>query len=128
MILTTEGLPFNSIALKGRMTSNGSQLVYKVFSKAPMEEVGFFFDMELTTRSKALLSSIFANHTVAASFPWAAYPVLTPLSASAPSTSFVLHPNLYYLNAFETAISCMETSVLAAKNVINALAKATQLE
>lgn len=73
-----------------------------------------------------LRSALFLNGTIAATFPWRAYPLLTPFAdAKSAPPSFILGPSLVYLNAFESAISCMETSVLAARNAVNLIAKQT---
>lgn len=49
---------------------------------------------------------------------WRAYPEFTPRRETTP---FRLHPNVYYVNAMEQAVSAMETQVLAGRNVWNLL-------
>mmetsp|Transcript_1274 Transcript_1274/g.2662 ORF Transcript_1274/g.2662 Transcript_1274/m.2662 type:complete len:466 (-) Transcript_1274:25-1422(-) len=105
-VVTTanSSIPFNSVAVHG---VSGSRKVYKLFSEA--------------VPSQELLDSLFANASAEIrQFVWKAYPVLTPRSPSQ-WPSFRLHGGdtggLYYVNAMETAVSCMETEAVGAKNV-----------
>lgn len=50
---------------------------------------------------------------------WKAYPILRPAPKWPP---FVLHPGLYYVNAMESAVSTMETEIIASRNVVTLLA------
>lgn len=96
-------IPFNSVAVHG---ASGGRKVYKVFSRE--------------TLSAGLIRDIFANASAETQqFVWHAYPVLRP---SSPWPAFRLHRGahgggLYYVNAMESSVSCMETEAVAAKNV-----------
>jgi hypothetical protein len=101
-IVSLEGssLPFRSLAVHG-ITST-KRYVYKLFS-----------DLELSDET---LSEIFSSHNVNSTLRYVhhAYPYLHP-SNSWPS--FRLTPNVFYLNAMETAVSCIECELVAANNV-----------
>ncbi|CAI9740975.1 prenylcysteine oxidase 1-like [Octopus vulgaris] len=70
------------------------------------------FSRELLTESeKNLLFKSIEKTTV---YNWLAYPAY---SSSQKLLPFVLHDQLYYVNAMESAASTIETSVIAARNV-----------
>ncbi|CAK0834571.1 unnamed protein product [Prorocentrum cordatum] len=104
-IMTTSNasIPFNSVAVHG---ISGGRKVFKVFSRE--------------TPKANLIRDIFANASgETQQFVWHAYPVLRP---SSPWPAFRLHGGaqgggLYYVNAMESSVSCMETEAVAAKNV-----------
>ncbi len=78
--------------------------VWKVFSQEPLT------DQEL--------DQIFLSRTETVICDWLAYPHYVPKQRSTLS-KFLLHDNLYAINAIEWAASAMEMSVLGAKNVAN---------
>merc|ERR1712048_805907 len=87
------------------MGTSGGRNVYKVFSSAPL--------------NASLLNDIFINASEEQEqIVWRAYPELQP---SGPWPSFRLHSNshgaVYYVNAMESPVSCMETEAVGAKNV-----------
>jgi len=105
-VVTTanQSIPFNSVSVHG---VSGGRKVYKLFSQA--------------VPSQELLDALFLNaSSEIRQFVWKAYPVLKPRPASQ-WPAFRLHGGekggLYYVNAMETAVSCMETEAVAAKNV-----------
>jgi prenylcysteine oxidase/farnesylcysteine lyase len=63
-------------------------------------------------------TGLFRDVTDVKTLTWRAYPEFTPRRNTA---RFQLHPNVYYVNAMEPAISTMETQVLASRNVWNLL-------
>ncbi|CAE8638940.1 unnamed protein product, partial [Polarella glacialis] len=103
-------IPFNSVAVHG---TSGGRKVYKLFSQEVPPE--------------RLLNEMFVNvSNEMKQFVWHAYPILSP-RPSADWPPFTLHPassgdqfqrgGVYYANAMETPVSCMETEAIAAKNV-----------
>jgi len=104
-IMTTANasIPFNSVAVHG---VSEDRKVYKLFSAE--------------VPSADLLRDIFVNASAEQrQFVWQAYPVLRP---SSPWPAFHLHRaagrgGLYYTNAMESPVSCMETEAVAGKNV-----------
>ncbi|XP_050372449.1 farnesylcysteine lyase [Argentina anserina] len=101
LIATLEdpNLPFTCISVLKQHASN--DVTYKIFSRQPLAE--------------ALLDSVFSARKETIRINWAAYPHYTAPEAFAP---FILDgQHLYYVNAFESAASTMETSAVAAENV-----------
>ena len=95
-------IPFSSLAERGVSTTHGAP-VYKIFSRQALEP--------------SLVADLFEDgFVVLGAFQWSAYPKLPPNPEFAP---FELVPGLYYPNAMETAVSCMETQAIAARNVVN---------
>lgn len=104
ILTTTEGLLFNSI---GQITPVGSlslarnePQVWKVFSQQALK--------------KEEVSSLFSQVNEVYVREWLAYP---SYDSSLRNDSFILAPNLYYLNAIEWVASAMEMSIIGAKNV-----------
>ncbi|WFD30991.1 hypothetical protein MSPP1_002019 [Malassezia sp. CBS 17886] len=84
------------------------------------QEYSRVFLVKLFSRSElddAMLASLFFPGRVlwAHRKAWDAYPKLTPTTKLAP---FVVDDNLYNINAMERWVSTMETSTVAAKNVV----------
>lgn len=100
LILSTENSKdFSSIGPIGK-TDDGRR-IYKIFSRQVVSSewiLQHFDGAEVDTLVR---------------IPWAAYPLLNP----SPFAPFKLGPNLYYLNAIESAASALELSVIAARNV-----------
>lgn len=103
-VLTTENpnIPFNSASAIRKL--NETHNIYKVFSRQAMSE--------------DTLDRLFGGRLRTFRQEWAAYPVLTPYPFSEWSR-IKLHDKLYYANAFESAVSCMETQIASARNVAN---------
>ncbi|KAM7256305.1 hypothetical protein ACFE04_012046 [Oxalis oulophora] len=92
-------LPFSSISILKQHDEKDA--TYKIFSRQFMEE--------------ALLDSIFSVRNETIRIDWAAYPQYQSPEVFAP---FILDGrHLYYVNAFESGASTMETSAVAAENV-----------
>jgi len=103
LILTMENnsIPFTSIA-KVHFSRKDTDL-YKVFSKVPLTD--------------KVLDTVFTKREQVVVVPWnepGAYPVLTPMKQWPP---IILAENVYYNNAWESAVSTMETQVLSARNI-----------
>jgi len=97
---------FNSIGLKG-YTDEGVP-VYKIFSHQQL--------------SRPLLDTLFEGVVDIERLVWpAAYPKLQPVPVW-PDFDLT-HSGLHYLNAMESAISCMETELIAAKNLAITLSR-----
>ena len=105
LILTREdpAIPFSSINVVGQEEHQGRK-IYKLFSREQTSE--------------DLLSALFIERDQTERWFWRAYPVLKPMSTWPP---FQLSSGLYYVNAMESAISGMETEVIASRNVVNLL-------
>jgi len=101
-ILTMENLniPFSSIALKKEGNTPDSN-IYKVFSREKL--------------TSDFLTTVFINGTILREIPWKAYPMLQPTS-NFPAFSLD-NQGLFYVNAFESAISCMETEMISGYNI-----------
>merc|ERR1712224_135702 len=99
---------FSSIAVHGR---NGNLFIYKVFSR-----------IELTDAS---LAEWFVGLAQVSRHVWQAYPKLEPRPAAL-AQPFNLGPRgvLAYVQAFEAAVSCMETEVVSAHNAAMMVDKA----
>ncbi|XP_030440521.1 farnesylcysteine lyase-like [Syzygium oleosum] len=94
------GVPFSSISVLKRY--NEKEVTYKVFSREAMVDT--------------LLDQIFSVRKETIRINWGAYPHYEAPEAFAP---FILDgQDLYYVNAFENAASTMETSAVAAENVV----------
>jgi prenylcysteine oxidase/farnesylcysteine lyase len=81
-----------------------AETIYKLFSREPVTD--------------GLLSALFAERKQVERWQWQAYPILIPMSRWPP---FQLSRGLYYVNAMESAVSTMETEVIASRNVVNLL-------
>lgn len=101
LVGTTETLdvPFSSISVLKQ--HNKEDVTYKIFSREPMSE--------------ALLDHIFSVRNETIRIDWGAYPHYHAPEKFAPI--ILDRQNLYYLNAFESAASSMETSAVAAENI-----------
>lgn len=109
-ILTREDphIPFSSLEIVGNK-DHPSQMIYKLFSREPLTD--------------SLLSLLFMERKQVERWQWQAYPVLTPTT---PWPPFQLSRGLYYINAMESAVSTMETGVIASRNVVNLLKRERQ--
>lgn len=105
VILTEDSaaIPFSAIGAWGK-AAGSDQTIYKLFSLA-----------ELNDRQ---LSRFFSRRTETKRLTWNAFPVLRPV---AEWPSFVLDERLYYVNAMESAVSTMETELMAGRNAVNLL-------
>ena len=116
-VLTVQNasLPFSTLAAHATLP-NGTR-VYKMFSKRPLDDT--------------LLSTIFEERHRTLRIDWpAAYPKLLPTPPQTwppfeiPLGSGSKAPKLVYVAAMESAVSCMETQVIAAKNAALRMARA----
>jgi len=107
-IFTTRSstFPFTSLSRNERTTSEDGRNVYKLFSR---ELLGDHF-----------LQKLFLNGTVLVQKSFSAYPILIPMK---PYPPIILAEDLYYVNAFESAVSTMETESIASKNIVRLIAK-----
>ncbi|KAL8166308.1 hypothetical protein V2J09_007807 [Rumex salicifolius] len=92
-------IPFSSISVLKKHGSD--EFSYKVFSREPLDD--------------ALLDQIFSLRKETIKIDWAAYPHYSAPESFAPFLLDGLH--LYYVNAFESAASTMETSAVSAENI-----------
>eukprot|EP00742_Colponemidia_sp_Colp-10_P006681 GILJ01007162.1.p1 GENE.GILJ01007162.1~~GILJ01007162.1.p1 ORF type:complete len:465 (-),score=56.06 GILJ01007162.1:63-1457(-) len=109
--LTTEesvDIPFTSLSTLS-LFEDGSKL-YKLFSRSELSE--------------ELLNQIFSVRNQTEVTVWQAYPVLKPLQEGFPAIR--IGSGMYYVNGFESVVSCMECSMLAARNVARLAAKDLQ--
>lgn len=104
-ILTEENpaIPFSAVG-RWDKGNHGGQQVYKLFSRESLPD--------------QLLDQMFAERTETERITWQAYPVLAPKDSW---PSFVLAKGIYYVNAMESAVSTMETEIIASRNVVNHL-------
>jgi prenylcysteine oxidase/farnesylcysteine lyase len=65
------------------------------------------------------IEKMFINVKEVKRFEWDAYPKLD----NKPFPKFKLDKHIYYLNAFENALSTMETEILYARNVVRLIKK-----
>lgn len=86
-----------------------NQSLYKIFSKEALSETS--------------LRRLFSHRSKVESIDWQAYP---KFASSERFSSFEIFPRVYYINAFENAVSCMEAMCVAAKNVAILLAQNLQ--
>ena len=115
-VLTVQNasLPFSTLAEHASLR-NGTR-VYKLFSSRPLDE--------------PTLSHIFDERHRTIRLDWkAAYPRLQPTPASTTWPPFEIPlgdggASLVYVAAMESAVSCMETQVIAAKNAALRIARA----
>lgn len=100
---TNENIFFNSISLLSPVTHDPSYdfKVFKIFSKDPLSELE--------------LSLLFTKYDQVKVVDWLAYPFYDSLGKN---PSFILHKNLFHLNAIEWAASAMEMSAIGAHNVV----------
>lgn len=103
-VVENASTPISSLSLHITLNASDHTGIYKLFSSAPLEDA--FVD-RLFLPGWAQL-----HHR-----NWLAYPSYHDAATTA--TPFVLQPGLraYYVNALETAVSAMEISAIAAKNV-----------
>ena len=98
-ILTTERVSFSSLRRVG-FTPAG-RAVYKIQSSSAVDD--------------GVLRALFSEVTDVRRHVWPAYPVLTPTIRW---PAFRLREGLYYVNAMESAVSTLETEVVASQNVV----------
>jgi len=101
-VLTTENptSPFTCIGRHSTLQDGGN--IWKLFSQQPLRD--------------AALDTVFESRTAIERYAWnstGAYPKLQPQANWPP---FELRPGLVYVNAMESAVSCMETQVISGRN------------
>lgn len=104
LTMAADGLPFTSIGVTGWSPAHSCR-IYKVFSPHPLDA--------------DLLGAVFSAVHEVDSVVWQAYPVLDPDPLW---PSFQLAEGVYYVNAFESAVSTLETEAVAAWNVAGLVA------
>eukprot|EP01105_Mastigella_eilhardi_P016170 TRINITY_DN369_c1_g1_i1.p1 TRINITY_DN369_c1_g1~~TRINITY_DN369_c1_g1_i1.p1 ORF type:complete len:590 (+),score=131.63 TRINITY_DN369_c1_g1_i1:28-1770(+) len=99
IVATTESekIPFTVVSWAARL-ANGTDL-YEMSSREQP--------------SQRTLEQLFENPVVLYQIPWRAYPVMEPLARWPP---VLLDEGVFYNNAIESAVSVIETAVLAARN------------
>ncbi|GMG99825.1 hypothetical protein Nepgr_001665 [Nepenthes gracilis] len=97
--LEDPNIPFSSISVLKKHMEN--DMTYKIFSREPLAD--------------ALLDKIFRVRQETIRIDWGAYPHYKAPETFAPFILDRLH--LYYVNAFESAASAMETGAVAAENI-----------
>ncbi|EFA75628.1 hypothetical protein PPL_11134 [Heterostelium album PN500] len=112
------GLPPNEKIPEHVLTSHNKSIPFFVASRNPrgiIKDGRTLFKMFSENKlDEELFSKLFNNHTTLKLHAWKAYPVLTPTSKFPP---IKIDNNLYYINAFEHAVSTMETETIASKNL-----------
>jgi prenylcysteine oxidase/farnesylcysteine lyase len=114
-VMTTETPEnsFSSVAVHGAASGAEGGRIYKIFSR------------QKTTDS--LVASMFSevNEASTTRLQWQAYPKLKPamMRDEALSPPFRLASRLWYVNAMESAVSCMECEAVGARNVANGLVR-----
>ena len=108
----TPHCPFSSLSQYFSNATSGTS-VYKLFSSAVL--------------SAEVLSALFLKYEEPVVYPWLAYPVF---HQNETLTSWVQQlaggGHVYYANAFEGAVSCMECAAVSAKNVALLVSKEVQ--
>lgn len=84
--------------------------IFKVFSERPLKS--------------SELNAMFRTPKIIKKRDWLAYPKYEKMNLW--KRKFVLHDRLFYLNAIEWAASCMEMSVIGARNVAHLVEKELQ--
>jgi len=107
LILTTEtqDVPFSSISFV-RSLDKRRNAVYKMQSREAVDD--------------RLLFTLFVEMREVLRVRWMAYTALKP-TRNWPS--FKLRKGLYYVNAMESVVSCLETEAVASKNVVGLLTR-----
>ncbi|XP_078179315.1 farnesylcysteine lyase [Carex rostrata] len=97
--LETPDVPFSSISILKKYDEE--DFAYKIFSRAKLDD--------------SLLDQLFSVRKETVRINWPAYPHYEAPEKFAP---FLLDQrHLYYINTFESAASCIETSAVAAENM-----------
>ncbi|GAB2229077.1 hypothetical protein Droror1_Dr00023212 [Drosera rotundifolia] len=97
--LENPDIPFSSVSVLKKHSEN--DMSYKIFSRQPVDD--------------ALLDQLFSVRKETTRINWGAYPEYKAPETFAP---FILDgSHLYYINAFESAASAMETGAVAAENM-----------
>lgn len=92
-------IPFSCISVLKKHSRE--EMTYKMFSRKPLDD--------------ALLDQVFRTRKQTIRIDWAAYPQYKAPEAFAP---FILDDwHMYYINAFESAASAMETGAVSAENM-----------
>eukprot|EP00743_Colponemidia_sp_Colp-15_P001589 GILK01001735.1.p1 GENE.GILK01001735.1~~GILK01001735.1.p1 ORF type:complete len:490 (-),score=76.05 GILK01001735.1:728-2197(-) len=109
-VLTTEeskDLPFTSMSRLHTFNDTYSNMsVFKFFSRKPLKEEE--------------LDRLFVQRVHHQQVSWQAYPVQRPIGPDFDMHGFppvYLDDHIYYVNAFESATSCMECSMVSAANI-----------
>jgi len=95
-------------------TEPHSQVLYKMFSR--------------NEPSETLLDQVFKGRSFTLRHEWKAYPVLQPYPAEEWPAIVLDRPGIYYINSFESAVSTIETTIIASKNVVNLILKSIEKE
>lgn len=97
--LEDPNIPFSCVAVLKKHSRE--EMTYKMFSRKPLDD--------------ALLDQVFSTRKQTIRIDWAAYPHYKAPEAFAP---FILDDwHMYYINAFESAASAMETGAVSAENM-----------
>ena len=98
-----EDLPFCTVGFKGVAPATGL-MVFKLFSRDEL--------------SNSLLDEIFEGRDETMRHVWeGAYTMLSPTPLKSwPDFELSASPPVLYASAMESAVSCMETEIIAAKN------------
>ncbi|KAI8806698.1 Prenylcysteine lyase-domain-containing protein [Cladochytrium replicatum] len=105
---STQSLPFNSLSILARY---GTTVIVKLFSSRKVQD--------------AVLDALFVSRSSVVRKVWdspGAYTDLGP-RADAGFASFVVQKGIYWTGAMEEVVSAMETQVVAARSVVNAIVK-----
>eukprot|EP00638_Chattonella_subsalsa_P000910 CAMPEP_0117734470 /NCGR_PEP_ID=MMETSP0947-20121206/693_1 /TAXON_ID=44440 /ORGANISM="Chattonella subsalsa, Strain CCMP2191" /LENGTH=310 /DNA_ID=CAMNT_0005549255 /DNA_START=36 /DNA_END=968 /DNA_ORIENTATION=+ len=92
---------FNSISLQTKISESTN--LYKVFSR--------------NTLTSTDLNSLFLQHQVIDHEEWKSVPLHQPNAKGLPRIIPFLDERIYHINALEDAVSCLEISTIAAKNI-----------
>lgn len=94
---------FNSVGKITPVNNNDEDMpVWKVFSLMPLKQYE--------------LNMLFLEQYETQVFDWLAYPHYAVYNTDSTNDTFILHEDLFYVNAVEWAASCMEMSVISGKN------------
>ncbi|KAI8812904.1 Prenylcysteine lyase-domain-containing protein [Cladochytrium replicatum] len=105
---STHSLPFNSLSILARY---GKTMIVKLFSSVKVQD--------------SLLDALFVSRSSVVRKVWdspGAYTDLRP-RADVGFSRFVVQRGLYWTGAMESVVSAMETQVVAARSVVNAIVK-----
>eukprot|EP01132_Coremiostelium_polycephalum_P004874 gene4874-6080_t len=121
------GLPQGSIPPEHVLTSHNTSIPFYCVSKNPRGKINdgrtLYKIFAPTTLETALFDQVFSNHSTYIHHLWQAYPVLTPKPNEKFPPIQIDKKGLYYVNAFEHAVSTMETETIASKNIARLIAK-----
>jgi prenylcysteine oxidase/farnesylcysteine lyase len=106
-----------------KVNSNGLTEIIKI-------KEGLFVTQSTRNLTEAELDEIFLpGKEVVFHHAWDfAYPQIVPMDKSATLPRFEISKNVFHLNAIELAASCMEMSMISAKNAVNIIEKSIRGE